>query len=87
MSVETKVKPVVYDLLLHKNAFGFWRLSLALLVIVSHSFILSGTSYEPLLALSKGELTLGSLAVGGFFVIRALVKITYVFDVGIFTMM
>ena len=50
------------------------RLTAALLVVFSHSFNLShgkvlGKQYEPLMQLSKGQITLGGLAVLVFFVI------------------
>ena len=46
------------------NALNFVRLVLAALVIVSHSWPLSGTGSDP----SLGGTTLGTFAVGGFFV-------------------
>jgi peptidoglycan/LPS O-acetylase OafA/YrhL len=52
------------------NNFDFMRLSLAVLVIYSHAFILgSGTDVrEPLVRYSHGQATLGAVAVDSFFV-------------------
>ena len=54
------------------NHFDIMRLTAALLVVFSHSFNLShgkvlGKQYEPLMQLSKGQITLGGLAVLVFF--------------------
>jgi len=53
-----------------QNQFGLVRLSLALLVLISHCFPLTqgDNQFEPLFAIT-GRITLGSLAVNGFFVI------------------
>jgi peptidoglycan/LPS O-acetylase OafA/YrhL len=49
------------------NAIGFLRLLLAGLVIVDHAFPLAGHGIDPLLHWSHGQLSLGGVAVGGFF--------------------
>lgn len=51
------------------NSFGFIRLVLALLVIVDHAFILGGFGFNPIHGLVRGQASLGSLAVAGFFAI------------------
>ena len=66
------------------NHFDIMRLTAALLVVFSHSFNLShgkvlGKQYEPLMQLSKGQITLGGLAVLVFFVISGFL-ITASFD-------
>ena len=53
----------------HSNSLGFLRLVLAALVIFHHSFPLGGFGPDPMIALSDGQATLGSLAVTGFFAI------------------
>jgi peptidoglycan/LPS O-acetylase OafA/YrhL len=59
------------DLSLNRdNNFDFLRFALAVLVIFSHSFPLLGLeTAEPLVRASRGQLSLGSFAVNGFFVI------------------
>ena len=54
------------------NCFGLLRIVLSCLVIVSHSYPIGGFGVEPLLALSKGDLTLGTFAVIGFFALSGL---------------
>ena len=52
------------------NNFGFLRLLLAVLVILSHSWaIVGGGVMEPLARLTRGQIDFGALAVDGFFVI------------------
>jgi peptidoglycan/LPS O-acetylase OafA/YrhL len=51
------------------NAFGFLRLSLAVLVIFSHSFPLGGFGIDRLAAFTEGRYAIGSLAVAMFFVL------------------
>ncbi|MDQ6808772.1 MAG: acyltransferase [Verrucomicrobiota bacterium] len=51
------------------NAFGFLRLALALLVIVSHSFHLGGFGADPVEQLTDGRQTIGLLSVSLFFVL------------------
>jgi peptidoglycan/LPS O-acetylase OafA/YrhL len=51
------------------NAFGFLRLSLAILVIFSHSFHLGGFGIDRLAAFTEGRYAIGSLAVAMFFVL------------------
>ena len=51
------------------NALGLIRLVLAALVIVDHAFPLGGFGADPVWALTKGQASLGLLAVGGFFAI------------------
>lgn len=56
------------------NAFDTIRLFAALTVIVSHAFLLTSGTYqaEPVFWASGGQTTMGSLAVGVFFVISGL---------------
>lgn len=51
------------------NSFGIIRLVLASSVIFSHAFYLGGWSEDPTKALTKGQETIGGLAVVGFFVV------------------
>ncbi len=53
------------------NNFDAIRLALSLLVIVSHSYALTpgGNGHEPLMRASGGQMTLGEVAVDGFFLI------------------
>ena len=51
------------------NALGIVRLVLASLVIFDHAFPLGGWGHDPVLDLTGGQATLGSIAVGGFFAI------------------
>jgi peptidoglycan/LPS O-acetylase OafA/YrhL len=55
----------------HENGFNTIRLFAATLVLFSHAFpITTGSNqHEPIFACSRGQATLGSLAVGAFFVI------------------
>ena len=53
----------------NNNALGLIRLVLAALVIVDHAFPLGGFGEDPVKALTLGQASLGSLAVGGFFAI------------------
>lgn len=57
-----------------QNAFDAVRLCAALSVIASHSFLLTSGSYaqEPLYWASSGQITIGTLAVGVFFVISGM---------------
>ncbi|HEY1686836.1 MAG TPA: acyltransferase [Tepidisphaeraceae bacterium] len=53
-----------------RNNFDFVRFSLAVAVILSHSYaLLWGASTEPLISSTRGQLALGGLAVDWFFVI------------------
>src|SRR5579875_2465757 len=52
---------------LHQNRITALRLLLALLVLVSHSYLLGGFDPDPVYVLSGGRLALGTLAVVGFF--------------------
>jgi peptidoglycan/LPS O-acetylase OafA/YrhL len=56
-------------LLRRSNAFGFLRITFALLVVVDHSFYLGGYGKDPMLIWSRGQLSFGSLSVYGFFAI------------------
>jgi peptidoglycan/LPS O-acetylase OafA/YrhL len=58
------------DALLHRqgNSIGFLRFALAALVILHHSYVLSGHR-DPLDRLTRGDLDLGNVAVSGFFVL------------------
>ena len=51
------------------NAFGFLRLTLAILVVFSHSYPLGGFGIEPLAAFTKGQHTIGLVSVAMFFVL------------------
>jgi peptidoglycan/LPS O-acetylase OafA/YrhL len=51
------------------NAFGFLRLTLAVLVIFSHCFHLGGFGRDRLSALTDGRYAIGSLSVAMFFVL------------------
>ena len=51
------------------NSLGLIRLVLASSVIISHAFPLGGFGEDPLLAWTKGQVSIGGIAVGGFFVI------------------
>lgn len=53
----------------HDNALGLIRLVLALAVLVSHTWPLGGFGHDPGSGISRGQTTLGGLAVGGFFAI------------------
>lgn len=53
----------------HRNSLGLLRLVLASLVIFDHAFPLGGYGHDPVLDLTRGQATLGSIAVGGFFAI------------------
>ena len=65
----TSAKSSVFDT--RRNNLDFVRLSLATLVIISHSFPLAtGTEkYEPLLLATHGQTTAGTIAVNLFFVL------------------
>jgi len=49
------------------NGFGLVRLVLALMVVVDHAFPLAGHGIDPFWRVSKGQESLGGLAVNGFF--------------------
>src|ERR1700682_2853054 len=51
------------------NAFGFLRLTLAVLVIFSHSFSLGGFGTDPLVASTRGRYSIRLASVGMFFVL------------------
>lgn len=51
------------------NSLGILRLVLASLVIFDHAFPLGGFGEDPLWSLTRGQASLGTLAVGGFFAI------------------
>lgn len=53
----------------HNNSLGLIRLILASLVIVDHAFPLGGYGADPFWGLTKGQASLGSLAVAGFFAV------------------
>lgn len=53
----------------NNNSLGLIRLVLASLVIFDHAFPLGGYGADPVKALTQGQASLGSLAVGGFFAI------------------
>jgi peptidoglycan/LPS O-acetylase OafA/YrhL len=51
------------------NALGLIRLVLAIAVIFDHAFPLGGFGHDPFFDLTRGQASLGSLAVAGFFAI------------------
>lgn len=51
------------------NNFDVIRVMAAIMVIFSHSFPLSGSTYEPLLVITKGQMTFGSVGVAIFFMV------------------
>lgn len=60
----------VGDLLADRhNSLGLIRLAMAVAVIVSHSRVLGFGAREPLVRWSRGQITLGQVAVYGFFVL------------------
>jgi len=52
-----------------KNSLDFLRFFLAFAVIVGHGFWLSGFKSDPLYAFTNGQITIGPLAVAGFFLL------------------
>ncbi len=52
-----------------RNAFGFLRLLLAVLVIFSHAYTLGGFGQDPIQTATKGQYSIGLLAVAMFFVL------------------
>lgn len=56
----------------HDNSMGFLRIAMAVAVIVSHSRILGFGRREPVVSFSHGQITLGQIAVYGFFVLSGL---------------
>lgn len=52
-----------------RNSLGLIRLILATSVILSHAFPLSGAGGDPLWQISRGQVSVGSIAVAGFFAI------------------
>jgi peptidoglycan/LPS O-acetylase OafA/YrhL len=53
----------------HSNSLGFLRLLLACVVIFDHAFPIGGFGPDILYSLTKGQLSMGTLAVYGFFAI------------------
>ncbi len=53
----------------HRNSLGLLRLILASLVIFDHAFPLGGDGRDPFWLLTRGQASLGTIAVGGFFAI------------------
>ncbi|TFB98002.1 MULTISPECIES: acyltransferase [Cryobacterium] len=53
----------------HRNSLGLLRLLLASLVIFDHAFPTGGFGRDPFWELTRGQASLGSIAVGGFFAI------------------
>lgn len=53
----------------HSNSLGFIRLVMAVLVIFDHAFPLGGYGVDPFYTLTRGQASLGSIAVAGFFAI------------------
>lgn len=51
----------------HKNAFDLLRVIFALMVLISHGYMITGNSTEPLQLFSKGQITLSEIGVMGFF--------------------
>jgi peptidoglycan/LPS O-acetylase OafA/YrhL len=69
----------------HRNAFGFLRLAFALLVIASHvPEVVDGNAGRELLSRAFGTMTLGELAVNGFFIISGfLISASYLNSISI----
>lgn len=65
----TEVRSIGEALGGHRNSLGLLRLILAAAVIFDHAFPLGGYGHDPVLDLTRGQATLGDLAVGGFFAI------------------
>lgn len=61
--------PGLTRLFTHDNAFGLLRLTFALLVLVTHAYHLGGFGPEPMWAWTANQISFGTVAVGGFFVI------------------
>jgi peptidoglycan/LPS O-acetylase OafA/YrhL len=61
--------PGLTRLFTHDNAFGLLRLTFALLVLVTHAYHLGGFGAEPMWAWTANQISFGTVAVGGFFVI------------------
>lgn len=78
MSRDHRTLGDVYDP--RKNNFNLLRLAFALLVILSHSYLLllgmDGKKLEPLYRLSNGQIDLGMLAVNGFFMISGFLLVS-----------
>jgi peptidoglycan/LPS O-acetylase OafA/YrhL len=53
----------------HHNSLGFIRLLLATVVIFDHAFPLGGFGEDPFYLLTRGQASMGALAVAGFFAI------------------
>lgn len=53
----------------HRNALGIIRLALAALVIFDHAFPLGGFGEDPFWRYTRGQTSLGGIAVGGFFAV------------------
>lgn len=53
----------------HNNSLGFIRLILASAVIFDHAFPLGGFGADPFFTLTRGQASMGSIAVAGFFAI------------------
>lgn len=60
------------DLDFRNNAIGFMRLFFAIVVVWSHAYGIGGFGGDPMYHASKGSVTAGFLAVGGFFVLSGL---------------
>lgn len=51
-----------------KNSLGFLRFIFAVFVVLQHSYVLGKFGNDPLASLSNGQVSLGALAVHGFFI-------------------
>ncbi|WP_419700960.1 acyltransferase family protein [Mucilaginibacter sp. NFX135] len=51
----------------HKNAFDLLRVIFAIMVLVSHGYMITGAGTEPLQLFSKGQIVLSEIGVMGFF--------------------
>ncbi|MBB6131696.1 acyltransferase family protein [Mucilaginibacter lappiensis] len=51
----------------HKNAFDLLRVIFAIMVLISHGYMIFGTGTEPLQVFSKGQTNLSEIGVMGFF--------------------
>ena len=52
-----------------KNSLDFLRFALAFAVIVGHGFWLAGFKSDPLYLFTHGQVTIGPVAVAGFFLL------------------
>jgi peptidoglycan/LPS O-acetylase OafA/YrhL len=61
--------PTLRDFKFKSNSIGFLRLLFALVVVWSHAYSIGGLGADPIVWLTRGVQSAGTLAVGGFFVL------------------